>query len=37
VEIGRKMTEQEGKGNNVKHPTYKAFAELGKAIKTILL
>ena len=23
--------------NNVQHPTYKAFAELGKAIKTIFL
>lgn len=23
--------------NNVKHPTYKAFAELGKAVKTIFL
>jgi TnpA family transposase len=23
--------------NNVQHPTYKAFAELGKAVKTVLL
>jgi Tn3 transposase DDE domain-containing protein len=23
--------------NNVQHPTYKAFAELGKAVKTIFL
>jgi TnpA family transposase len=23
--------------NNIQHPTYKAFAELGKAIKTIFL
>jgi len=23
--------------NNVQHPTYKAFAELGKAVKTVFL